>query len=199
MPYETVEQAVAREADEARRANKVAERQKAVVDDLQARLLLALSSQRLRGYAELAAMLRCSERTAVLLSLGTRRPNVSCAKRRTVSPCPRPRRSRTTCAGALQRLAPATPRRLRSEQHRSCARSPLKLATNQPLCSACERCLKTPMRGPTGLAYDTRTEDGLGRRCHALAAREPARRGPSGRDRRARWSRARRSCGFGRD
>lgn len=64
MPYEGPEDAAARRAARAERARELAARQRELDDAIQARLLLALTSQYLKGVAEVGAVLRVSTRAA---------------------------------------------------------------------------------------------------------------------------------------
>jgi len=65
MPFEPDDQRAARLRAKAERAKELAERKRALDDDLQQRLLLQLQSQFVRGADELAALLRVSRTAAI--------------------------------------------------------------------------------------------------------------------------------------
>ena len=64
MPFEQPGQAAVRRAAKAQRAKELAEKKKARDLLVQERLLVTLSAQYVRGYEELGALLRVSERQA---------------------------------------------------------------------------------------------------------------------------------------
>ena len=68
MPFERPEDQAARRASKARRAKRLALQQLILSRAVEARLLLTLKAQFLRGFDELAALLRVSPRLAAVIA-----------------------------------------------------------------------------------------------------------------------------------